>query len=268
MVVHLVLRKWQAVLSIFVQEGIAYRASGVIWILTDLVTAIVMPLVWSSAAGDGTIQGMTAADFTAYYLAILIVGAWVTSHMMWEVATEIREGIFSVYLLRPFSVYQYMFIRNLAWRTIRTILTLPFLLGLALLYRSYLGGADLNLGWEFWLAVVLGHLVSFAFVMMISMIALFVQEAVAIFELYYVPQMFLSGYLFPLALLPEWAQAVAKALPFYYTLGVPADILIGRLSGPDIARAMLIQVAWIVVSYFGARYLWRVGLKHYTGVGM
>ncbi len=262
------IRKWWALFAIFVQDGIAYRASGIIWILTDLTTAITMPLVWAAASSGGPIAGLRTSDFVLYYLGMLILGSFVNSHIMWEVAIEIREGIFSTYLIRPISFYQYTFFRNLSWRCIRMAFTVPFLIALLALYRSFLEGATVYLGWELWASMVLGHLVSFVFVMAMGMIALFTQEAMAVFELYYVPHLFLSGYLFPLSLLPSWAQSASKWMPFYYTAGAPTEILIGKLEGPESHKTLMIQAVWIVVIYAVSQVLWRKGLKYYTGVGM
>lgn len=263
-------RKYRAVFSIFFQEGLAYRASGLIWILTDLTTAVTMPLVWTAAskAMGGQIAGFTSGDFVLYYLCMLLLGSFITSHIMWEVATEIKEGNFSAVLVRPVNFFTYTFFRNLAWRIIRPTLFLPIFLGLLYLYRGDLTNATVYLGPWFWVSVILGHLVSFTFVYMMSMLALMVQEAYSLFELYYVPMLFLSGQLFPVALLPDWAQVLAKLFPFYYTTGVPTEILVGRLTGPAVSQAILIQVVWIVFSFGAARLLWRKGLTMYTGVGM
>lgn len=262
------LRKWKAVFGIFIQDGLAYRASGLIWVVTDLITAVTMPLVWAAASGTGTIGGFTASDFVAYYLAFFIIGSFVTSHIMWELAMEIREGQFTVYLLRPMSFYGYTFLRNLSWRILRTTYTLPFLLVLLVAYRSYLSDTSLNFGPEFWMALICGHLVSITFVLMMSMLALFTEEAQSIFELYYVPHMFLSGYLFPISLLPEWAQTATHFFPFFYTTGAPAEILVGRLTGPAAWQTIGIQLVWIAGSFLVAQVLWKRGLRHYTGVGM
>ncbi len=263
------LRKWRAIFNIYFQDGLAYRASGLIWILTDLVTAVTMPLVWAKASsGGGTIAGFSTSDFVLYYLCLLLIGSFVTSHIMWEVAMEIKEGQFSTMLVRPVSFYQFTFLRNLSWRIIRTTLFFPFFLVLLWAYRDYLGNAHVFLGWQFWCSLVLGHLVSFSTVMMMAMFALFTQEAMAIFELYYVPMLFLSGQLFPIAVMPEWARVLGRIFPFYYTTGAPTEVLIGRITGPAVYAVLGAQVAWIVVAYLLSRVLWAKGLKHYTGVGM
>jgi ABC-2 type transport system permease protein len=266
--VVLTLRKWWAVFSIYFQDGIAYRASGYIWLTTDMVTAVTMPLVWASAARGGAIKGFTANDFVLYYLSMLMLTGFVTSHIMWDLAMEIKEGQFSVMLIRPMSFFQYQFFRNLSWRILRPVLFAPVFLLLLWGYRGYLVGAHVFLGWQFWVALVLGHLVSFSFVVMMSMLALFVQEATSIFELYYIPMLFLSGQLFPIGVLPAWAKALTKLFPFYFTTGAPTEILIGRLKGPEVVGAIYWQLAWCLVTYVIARILWKQGLKYYTGVGM
>lgn len=264
------LRKWRAVFSIWFQDGIAYRASGLIWIMTDMVTAMTMPLVWAraSAYAGGTIGGFTIGDMVLYYLCMLLISCFVTSHIMWEVATEIKEGNFSSALLRPVSFYQFTYLRNLSWRIIRLFLFTPIFLLMLFLYRGYLQDVSLNLGWEFWLSFLLGHLVSFNFVIMMAMIALFVQEAYSVFELYYVPMLFLSGQLFPVSILPDWARNLAMFFPFYFTTGAPTEILIGRVTGEAIGQTLLAQIGWIAGTYLLGRALWKQGLKYYTGVGM
>src|SRR5580704_6765134 len=106
-------RKWRAVFSIFIQDSIVYGASMYIWILTDLVTAVTMPLVWAKAGAmaGGAIGGFKAGDFVLYYLCLLLMNNFISSHIMWDLAMEIKEGNFTVYLVRPMSYYQYMFFR-------------------------------------------------------------------------------------------------------------------------------------------------------------
>lgn len=261
-------RHWKALFQIYLQDGLAYRASGIIWVMTDVATAVTMPLVWAAAAGSGPIQGYTKGLFVLYYLSMLLLGNFVTCHFMWDISWEIKDGMFSTYLVRPVPFFQLMLIRNVAWRIIRFLIFLPFFLVLLWLYWGQLDRPTVYLGWEFWVALLLGHFVSFSFVMMFSMIALFVTEATSIFELYYIPMLFLSGQLFPVSLLPEWARTIAILFPFYYTTGLPTEVLIGRVAPADALRLIPVQLLWIALSYIGHRLLWRQGLKRYTGVGM
>ncbi len=261
-------RQWKGLLAIYVQDGLAYRAAGAIWVLTDVATAVTMPVVWAAASRTGPIAGFTASDFVLYYLCMLMVSSFVTSHFMWEISTEIREGHFSTHIIRPVGYLEFILVRNVAWRLVRSLLFLPWFALILWTYSGSLGAVQLNLGPEFWLSVLLGHFVSVLFVTALAMIALFTQEAQAIFELYYFPMLFLSGQLFPIALFPDWVRGVALVFPFYYTTGAPTEILIGRITGPAVWQALGVQLLWVVLSLIAYRLLWRAGIRRYTGVGM
>jgi len=261
-------RQWKATAVVWALDGFAYKAQGFIWILTDTVTGITMPLVWAAAAQGGLIQGYAAADFVLYYMCMLFLTCFITSHFMWDVSWEIKEGIFSVYLIRPMPYFQFMVVRNFTWRVIRTLIFAPMGFLLIWFYWSYLQGAHLYLGWEFWVSVLLGHLLSITFVIALSMIALFVQEAQSVFELYYFPMLFLSGQLFPVSMMPDWVRSLAVIFPFYYTTGVPTEVVVGKLSPAAAQQMIIIQLWWIVISYIAQRILWKYGLRAYTAVGM
>ena len=262
------MRKAGAIFAIYFQESLAYRASGLIWVMTDVTTAVTMPLVWATAAKSGAIAGFETGDFVLYYLCMLLVQCFAVSHLMWDVAVEIKEGTFSNTLLRPVDWTILMFVRNFAWRIFRPVLFLPFFVLFLFLYRGYLGDAHVVLSPAFFLSLLLGHLVSFFLGIAISMVALFTQEAMSIFELYYLPMMLLSGNVFPIAVLPLWAQNVAHALPFYATVGAPTEMLVGRTPASQVPTILLTQLVWIVVCYALYRALWTKGLKAYAGVGM
>ena len=262
-------RQAKGIFNIYLQEGLAYRASAMIWILTDLVTAFTMPLVWLAATKtQGDIAGFSGSDFVAYYVAMLFLANFITCHFMWDINNEVRDGVLSSQLVRPVNWLKFMFARNLAWRTMRTIIFLPWFVLFIVSYSSHMGQVSYSLGWMFWVSVVLGHMVSFYSVMALATLSLFTEEAQSIFELYYFPMLFLSGQLFPVAVLPAWAQKLALLFPFYYTTGAPTEILIGRLAGDDALRAIGIQLLWAAIAYGAFQFIWPRGLKRYSGVGM
>lgn len=262
------LRHWRALLSIYIQDGLAYKASGIIWVLTDASTAFVMPLVLGAAAKGGVIQGYDARGFALYFLISLLVTSFVTCHFMWEIAFEVKEGQFSAHILRPISYLQFMAARNLAWRLVRTTIFMPILLLMLVAYSGIIGSANLFLGPEAFLAILLGHALSFLFVMAMAMIALFVQEATSIFELYYIPMLFLSGQMFPIALFPDWVKVLAKFTPFYYTTGFPTELIIGQIPPSQAWQGLGVQAAWCLFSYIAFKILFKLGSRQYTGVGM
>ena len=78
----------------------------------------------------------------------------------------------------------------------------------------------------------------------------------------------LGGQMFPLDLLPEWAYAIARCLPFYYQMYFPAAIFTGRLTDPTlIFQGYGIQAAWVIALLLVNQLLWSRGLRRHTAVG-
>jgi ABC-2 type transport system permease protein len=262
-------RKSKAVFSIYFQDSLAYRAQAVIWILTDVVPALVMPLVWLSAYnGRPAIGGYTPGEMVLYYLCMVTFTNFVVAHLMWDVAMEIKEGQFSVYLVRPFSYFQTTLIRNLAWRVFRLLVFVPMLALAVWIYAPHLTHTRFEWGPTFWLSLMMGHLVSFMLSYALGLLALFFQEVFSVYNIYYIPMLFLSGQLVPIGVFPEWLQALSRYMPFQYTVALPTEVFMGRVPDAVAWQGIGMQVAWTVSLYLLAKLFWRKGLLYYTGVGM
>lgn len=257
-------RKIASILSLTIQECFAYPAVTVIWILVDAQAALILPAVWM--ASDG-IAGYGRNDILIYYLSTAMLSQFIVCHLMWDLAWEIREGQFSSYLVRPFSYFWTSVARNLAWRVSKLVLFVPVLIFAVACY-GFPTSANLYLGWELWLAVLLAHILSFALGYSLSMVSLWTTEFMSIFRLYYLPELLLSGRLVPLAAFPAWAQTLADWTPFRYTLYFPAEILMRRLEPSQIATGFGHQLAWIAAFSALGCLLFERGRRMYTGVGM
>ncbi len=258
-----------ALLKIYIADSLAYRASAFIWMLTDVVHCLVMPLVWLSAyGGRETIGGFNPGEMVTYYVLIALTTNFIVSHLMWDLSYEIKEGVLSQWLLRPIPVLWMLFARNISWRAMRMVLFVPVAV-LALWYYSRLTTlSPISLGWEFWLSVLLGHFVSFFVAYALACLAFWLQETQSVFSLYYVPMLLLSGWVAPLALMPGWLQALAVVMPFRYTTAVPVEIALGKLTGEMMWFQMGIQLLWVLLAWGAGVLLWRTGIRQYTGVGM
>lgn len=261
--------KLLAYYRLFLADVFVYRGAAFLWIFADGVTSLMLPLVWLAASSSGApIGNMPMSAIVTYYVGSLTLSQFVTCHMMWDIAYYIREGVFSIYLVRPFSFFWAMFADNLAWRIAKLTLFTPVLVLMLAAYWGYLHSTPLHFRPEFFLAVALGHMVSFAGAFALGIIGLRTQESYAIIRFYYLPEMFLSGRLFPLALLPGWAATLANYTPFSSTISFPLRILLGQVEGSAMAVGLATQVGWLLAMCLIGRMLWRSGLKTYTGVGM
>ncbi len=263
------IRKWSRIFSVFVQDALTYRAVAVIWILTDTIPTLVMPLIWlASFHGRSNIAGYDPSQITAYYLILLAVGNFVTCHQMWEIAQDIKDGKFSAFLLRPFGYQAYNYLGFLAWRIMRTVLFLPVFLLAAWLFRGTLHFADYHPDGYFLLALVLGHFVSFCITYPVGLLALYVVETRSLFNFWFIPLVIFNGQVAPIALFPASFRWLAEALPFRYTIAFPTELFLGRLTTEQIHSGLLHQVGWIIGGLCLSTLLWRGGLKRFTGIGL
>ncbi|GIV01341.1 MAG: ABC transporter permease [Fimbriimonadales bacterium] len=266
-----VVRAWRktiALINIYIQETLAYRAGAFIWGLADGQLALILPAVWLAAFGQQEmIGGRDPSALVTYYLAASFLSQFIVCHLMWDIGFEIREGLFSVYLLRPINVVWMHLARNVGWRIIKVVLYAPIGLLFILIYGKYLVGLDLYLGPGFWLALILAHFLSFFVAWSIALISLWTTEFVSIFRLYYFPEMFLSGRLVPLETMPRWAMTLADVSPFKYTVAFPVGVLLGEVHGDTWVRGVAMQGMWIALFVVVSSVLLKKGLKQYTGFG-
>lgn len=262
------LRKLAAIFLVYVKECFAYPAASAIWVLADTQTALVLPAVWLASAGPGgLVGGLDRSQLVTYYLCTMTLSQFVICHLMWDIAWDMKEGFFSPQLLRPLGYLRMTLARNLSWRVAKLALFLPVLPVVWLAYGG-LQGSRLYFGFEFWASVVLAHLLSLFAAFAIAMVALWTTEFMSILRLYYVPELFLSGRVLPLATLPLWAQGLADSLHFSYMIAFPANVLLGRLEGPAIWRGIAIQVGWCLAFLALGRVLFLRGVRVYSGPGM
>ena len=260
--------KWWAVFNLHLQDSFAYRAQGIVWILTDTVPTITLPLMWLAAFGSRQmINGFTRQELVAYYLCMSVCSNIAVAHP-WEIAKDIKDGRLSIYLTRPFSYYWFIFASNLSWRLVRSVLFVPFFFLTLAVLRPYLSWGNFHLGIEFWLSLILAHILSYQLSWCLGQAAFFLVEISGIYEFYYMIGAFLAGQMAPLQMLPEGIRAVAHFLPFSYVLWFPVQIFLGRIDSAQAYQGMAYQLVWIVVLAILGKWLWNSGLKRYTAVGI
>lgn len=256
-----------AVFAIYLKECFAYPATVFLWVLIESTNALVLPAVWGAAASSGSIGGFSAAEMVGYYLITAALSQFIVCHLMWDIAWDIREGWFTSFLMRPMSFFWMSTARNLSWRVIKIVFFLP-ILGLMIVFYPEVDLSQAHLGPAFWASVLLAHTLSFAMAYCLAMVPFWTTEFYSILRLYYFPELFLSGRLVPLQMLPEWVRTFAEWTPFPYTIAFPAEIALGMRTESQVAQGLGIQAAYVAGFLFLGRVIFRRGTKLYTGVGM
>lgn len=247
-------------------EAVAYRAELLVWLLSTTMPLVMLALM-TAVAREGPVGRFGQADFTAYYLAALVVrlmtGAWV----IWEVNFEIRQGTLAYRLLRPIHPLVAYAAENVGAMPLRLGAVVP-IAGIALVAT---GGERLThdplLLALFPVALVGAWLITFLAMSVIGALAFWVESSGSLFEVWLGLFGVFSGYLIPLELFPRWLEIAARFLPFRYMLAFPVEMIIGMTPRPAALGELAIQWAFVVALATGARLAWRAGLRRFAAYG-
>lgn len=262
------LRAWPTLLRVGLAEMVAYRAEIVIWFMTASLPLIMM-LVWDRVAEAGPVAGLGQDDFARYFAATVVVRQFTGAWVVWELNFLVRTGALSPQLLKPVGPLYYSAAATLAAMPFRLLVLGP-LLALVVWWRPGLLGAGEH-GWVLLpltlLALAVGWLLNFMVQVVFGCLAFWLDQSVGIWNVWFGGFVLLSGYLFPLAVLPGPAQEILHWLPFYAGLGLPAEIAAGMLSPEQAASYLLGQVLWLVAFGALASVAWRLGVRRYEAFG-
>jgi ABC-2 type transport system permease protein len=259
-------RAYPTLLRVGLAEAVAYRAEMLVWMLTTTMPLVSLAL-WSAVAETAPVGRFTQQGFAAYFLATLLVRQLTGSWLVWELNQEIRSGTLSRRLLRPIHPLISYSAENLAAIPLRAAMTLPAaIVWLVVLEPGAFPRTPMALFAAFF-SVIGAWLINFFTMALIGSLAFYLESSTAIFELWMVAFMLLSGYLIPLELFPSALRGTAHALPFRYTIAFPVEVLTGLLKGDDILRELAIQWSYVIGCGAAAILAFRAGVKRFSAFG-
>ena len=240
-----------------------YRAEIFLWALSNSLPIILMG-VWIQASSEGNFE-FTPQQFARYFFSVFIVRQLTTIWVIWEFEREILEGKLSLRLLQPLDPVWHHVARHLAEKMIRIPLIALFCGLFLVLYpdAAWIPQlSDLFLGL---IAIALAFVLRFAIQYTFAMLAFWTERASAIQQFWFLFYVFLSGTIAPLEVFPQAVRQFVEWTPFPYMMHFPAVLLMGL--PVDFGRSILIMFGWTTIFIVLNRWLWRKGLKQYSGMG-
>ena len=255
------------------QDSLVYRFNALVWVLYAVVPSLTLMLVWLAAysdAGTGSsIGGYNLSEMMTYYLFVTALSVAITPHPEWDIASTIRDGKLTPFLLRPVGYFGYRFAWESAYQIVKTAMMLPAVALLWWIFRTYIALPDLTLarGALFVLSALGAYVVLSQLKFLLGISAFWIVEPGGLMEIWNVLNGLFAGRLLPLALLPLWAQWLANALPFSILYAFPMQILLNRATPEDLVWGFARQLGWISVLALAVRWSWQRGLRAYESVG-
>ncbi|MFB2771346.1 ABC transporter permease [Pelatocladus sp. BLCC-F211] len=250
-------------LSVYYAYMVEYRAELILWVLAGSLPIILMG-VWIQAAQGGQF-GLTPVDFARYFLAVFLVRQFTVVWVIWEVEREVVEGKLSNRLLQPIDPVWHHVAAHVSERVAR----IPFailLVGLFfILYPQAFWIPNLGTFLLFSLVVILAFILRFVIQYTFAIFSFWTERASALEDFWFLFFLFLSGMIAPLEVFPESVRTIVLFTPFPYLINFPASILVGI--PVNLTQGLVSMLGWILLFLGLNRWLWRQGLKRYSGMG-
>jgi ABC-2 type transport system permease protein len=245
-----------------------YRANMAVWSVASLLQIVVYLSVWRAVAeaSGGSTAGYTASEFAGYFLVLTVVRELTMTWMPYELQGCVRNGTLTPLLLRPLHPIIEIASGMLAFRLQSMALVVPTAVLLFFAFDATIHSSATALV-AVALVLPLASLTRFLSDTLLGLCALWLVRIDGIRGMYYLLLLLLGGQFAPIAVLPDTLQLVAKALPFYWTLGYPTDLVVGTASTSDAWIGILVLTVWSTLLWSAFRVVWRRGLRSYEAVG-
>ena len=267
------MKKYWHVIGVGLQNSLTYRVNFVARTLFSFIPLFAMLSLWRTIyAGKGqgsALGGYSQAEMIFYYMLVAVVDVFTAvNEDDWQIAADIREGNINQFLLKPVDYLWYRLSLFFAGRVAFITMACVPLAVFIFCFRSYFqlpaGGLALA---AFPVSLLLTALLQFFLAYTMALLAFWLLEISTLIFILFAVEYLASGHLFPLDLLPPLLGHALFFTPFPSMLYTPIAIYLGKFAGAELARALLMQLFWVVATYGLARFTWRRGIKKYAAFG-
>ena len=233
-----------------------------------MITTAIEVVLWFAifkSSGAATIAGFPKENYLAYALWAAffarIAASWMYEFMMTE---EIESGSVNTILVRPVSFYEYYLAQLIGYKVITTVVSFVIPIVAILIFGLPTDFSRLPLATALVLYFMLMvHAMSF----IVASLGFFINRVHSFTITKNLALWVLTGELFPLDLLPDGIREVMTHLPFASAVFVPVGYLTGRVEIDMVYKGFLSVTLGILFFNLIGFWLWRKGVRRYSGTG-
>lgn len=236
----------------------------------SIIVLLLLYYIWAGLAlKTGHFAGYSSVELVTYVFGVSILKSVIWGPHLDRTAQEINEGIFSKYLCMPLNFAMFVFFRELAERVIYLLTSIFEIIIFAFILRADIFYQTDSKTWLFFsISVILANILYFILSFLISLLAFWSRESHGPAFLFKWTLEFTSGEFYPLDIVWPGLFLWLTFLPFAYILFYPMMIYLGRITGVEIIRIMGMQVLWIFIFAGITFFVWKKGLRKYSGEGI
>ncbi len=263
---------WWMILQISLEERLVYRVDFAVATLMRFLPIVTQIFLWSAifeAVHGDNVAGFRFEDFVAYYLLVMIGRAFSSMPALASgIALQVRNGEIKKFLIQPVDLIGFLLLTRIAHKLVYYLVSMSAFVLVLYLCRGYFPGwPDAPTLLAFIASLILAFLLGFFLEATIGLVSFWFLEVSSLLFIYMLLNFVLSGHMFPLDLLPSAWQAPLNVLPFKYLAYFPAAVFLGKVSGPQLAYELGVQLAWVVLFMVICRVTYYFGVRRYSGYG-
>jgi len=264
--------KYFKILRISLMERLVYRADFFVATLFRFLPLLTTFLLWEAVfagSAEKEIAGFSRDRMIAYLLMVQVSRMFSSMPgLATGIARDIRDGNLKKYLLQPIDMLWYLLSYRGAHK-LAYIATVALPYGL-LFFACHSVFESFPLGWTlaaYLISLLLAFVIGFFFEASIGLAGFWLLDVTSLMYILNIVTFFVSGQLFPLDLLGPVPMKVLSYLPFQYLAYFPAMVFLEMTTGEELAWGLTIELAWATAFVVLSRWLYRLGLRHYSAYG-
>ena len=264
------MKKYFAILKIELIKHFTYPARVFIYFILDIIAVAIFPFIWLAAYdAQNNLNGLSRADITTYYVAVVFVSLAITSHISRYTNRDIRNGNLSGHLVRPINYIGKQYMHDLAYGfTAGTIFALILIPAHFIYPQIIFLPANLPTGLWFLVFIFIARLISFSLQLIAGLLTFWLGDIEGVMQLRGVLEKIFGGGFAPLSLFPAVLQTLARYLPFPFLYFIPVQVYLGKITGGELLVNATKGILWSSFFLIVIIILWRRGLKRFDGAGL
>jgi ABC-2 type transport system permease protein len=261
------MKKYFSIFSITLQEIFAYRLNMIMWRVRQVFVFLIPFFIWRAVLGQGgNIYGYSFAAIMTYLFGTTVLRSLVMGSRTIDLGWMINSGSLTIPLMRPFNLFSFFFIRDLADKFFNLsfmLIEIPLIL---LVFRPpvFLQSNFPIIGLAL-LSIIFAMLIYFFINVIFGSFAFWTRDIWAPRFLLMTIMEIATGSMFPLDMLPVFWQKLFLMTPFPYLLYVPLKIYLG--TDQSVLPHLGYALGWVIVLGLITKLVWQKGIRSYEAEG-
>lgn len=266
------MKKYLQFFKTSLSTSLEYRANLVGLFFQHILSIVQIVILWVAIfRTNDNVNGFTFENAILYFICVPFIGIITRVNVSDILSEEIRLGVLSNNLIRPFSIWFSKLIETITDKFHNLITLTPIYLVIFVLYFLNVDNDKITL------AGIISSLfiascaifLHFALDMAIAHLAFWVVDTWAFQHLKNITFTMIGGQNFPYDILSRNLRVVFEFLPFKFFYYTPISYLLGLRSGIHaISQDILQMTLWTMFFIVIASILWKKGLQKYGAYGM